>query len=55
MKVFVYTKDAQSRKIATLTDIVFVSCTDGKIIFVTSSGVEFPFDCKKVKTTCYQN
>ena len=54
MKVFVYTK-IDSKKIAELKDIVFVSCVNNQITFTTSLGVEFSFDCKKVKTTTYQN
>lgn len=54
MKVFVYNK-VDSKKIAILKDVVFASCVNNKIVFTTIEGVDFVFDCKKVKTTCYQN
>lgn len=54
MRVFVYTK-ADSKKIATITDVVLVTQEKDKVFFSTRDGVNFTFDCKKVKTTCYQN
>ena len=54
MKVFVYNK-VDSKKIATLTDVVSAEYSKGKVTYTTELGVEFQFDCKKVKSTCYQN
>lgn len=57
MKVFVYTKSNESKKIATITDVrnVVEYKESGVISFETKQGVFIQFDTKKVKTTIYQN
>lgn len=56
MKVFVYSKKT-SKKIATVNNVRTIRETPSKclISFITSSGENFCFDTKEVKTTTYQN
>lgn len=54
MKVFVYSKQG-SKKIAEIRNVSYVICVNNKITFTTVDGVDFTFDCKRVKTTTYQN
>lgn len=54
MKVFVYTK-SESKKIATITDVVSIEQNGNQIVFTSKDDVKFSFDTKKIKTTSYQN
>lgn len=57
MKVFVYTKEQEPKKVATITDVAHVTefKTVRKILVETYSGISMTFDTKTVKTTIYQN
>lgn len=57
MKVFVYTKEPQPKKVAVINDVRDVTEYKGnKMIIVRSrNGVDMTFDTRKVKTTIYQN
>lgn len=57
MKVFVYTKEPQPKKVAVINDVREVTEYKGnKMIIVRSrNGVDMTFDTRKVKTTIYQN
>ena len=57
MKVFIYTKGKNSRKIATITDVEEVTeiKNANTIVIETYGGVAVTFNTKEVKTTIYQN
>ena len=57
MKVFVYTKEPQPKKVAVIDNVREVTEYKGnKMIIVRSrNGVDMTFDTRKVKTTIYQN
>lgn len=57
MKVFVYTKEPQPKKVAVINDVREVTEYKGNkmIIVRIRNGVDMTFDTRKVKTTIYQN
>ena len=54
MKVFIYDKK-ESKKVATLTDVIWIEENSDTIVFTTSLGGQVSFSKKLFKSTMYQN
>lgn len=57
MKVFIYTKDKESRKVREINGVtsVYEDKPNRIIIFCQGDGIETRIDTKRFKTTTYQN
>lgn len=56
MKVFVYNKDKNSKKIATIENVTSVTeDKQNRRIYISTNDSQITFDTKHIKTSIYQN